>query len=84
MSFADDVRNYCIENIVDPARSNGQNTIKIRAGDIHKLMEYKDRMPLVCSALGAKTFERQARVKRLSVEGPTNGANCIFEFEILT
>jgi hypothetical protein len=84
MSFANDVRDYCIENIVEPARSNGKNKIKIRAGDIHKSMKYKDRMPLVCSALGTKIFEKQARVKRLSVEGPTNGANCILEFEILT
>jgi len=39
-------------------------------------------MPLVCAALGAKKFEASAGVERLSLTGPTNGANAIFTFLI--
>jgi hypothetical protein len=39
-------------------------------------------MPLVCAALGANKFEEIAGVERVSITGPTNGANAIFTFRI--
>lgn len=83
MSYSDDVRNYCKDNIVDPARDRGESKVVIRDGDIHTTMRYKNRMPLVCAALGAKKFEEIAGVQRLSLTGPTNGANAIFTFRII-
>ena len=80
--FADEVRQHCIENIVKPARRAGQKEIEIRAGDIHHAMGYQSRMPLVCSALGAKKFEKKAEVERVSITGPSNGANALFKFKI--
>jgi len=80
--FADEVRQHCIENIVEPARRAGKKEIEIRAGDIHKTMAYRSRMPLVCSALGAKKFEEIAKVERVSITGPSNGANAVFRFKI--
>jgi hypothetical protein len=82
MSYADDVRNYCKDSIIDPARRHGGTQIVIRAGDIHTAMGYKSRMPLVCAALGAKKFNEIAGVERVSLTGPTNGANAIFTFRI--
>ena len=82
MSYADDVRNYCLENIIRPARTRGENQLTIRAGDIHTAMGYRNRMPLVCAALGAKKFEEIAEVERISLTGPTNGANAFFTFRI--
>lgn len=83
MSHADDVRQFCKETIVDPARSRGEKEVVIRSGDIHKDMGYQSRMPLVCAALGARKFEEIAGVERLSLTGPTNGANAIFTFRIV-
>jgi 5-methylcytosine-specific restriction protein B len=82
MSLADDVREYCKDNIIDPARRRGEKQISIRAGDIHNAMGYKSRMPLVCAALGANKFDEIAGVERVSLTGPTNGANAIFTFLI--
>jgi 5-methylcytosine-specific restriction enzyme B len=83
MSYADDVRNYCINNYINPARNNGETVVSIRAGDVHRGMMYNNRMPLVCSSIGANIFEETANIKRISVEGPTNGANAVYKFEIL-
>jgi len=80
--FSDDVRQHCIESIVEPARRAGKNEVEIRAGDIHNAMDYQSRMPLVCSALGAKKFEKTAGVERVSITGPSNGANALFKFKI--
>ena len=82
MSYSDDVRKYCKDNIIEPARIVGERQVVIRAGDIHTAMGYKNRMPLVCGALGAKKFEEIAGVERISLTGPTNGANAIFTFRI--
>lgn len=82
MSHADDVRRYCKDNIIDQARARGDKQIAIRAGDVHTAMGYKNRLPLVCSALGANKFEEFAGVERVSITGPTNGANAIFTYRI--
>jgi len=82
MSYADDVRNYCKENIIDIARSRGEKQVTIRVGDIHTVMGYRNKMPLVSAALGANKFEEVAEVERVSLTGPTNGANALFTFRI--
>ncbi len=82
-SLADNVRSYCKEHYIIPARTKGVSQITIRSGDVHKELGYKNRLPLVCAALGAEKFENMARVKRLSFEGPVNGANTKFTFRII-
>jgi len=83
MSYADDVREHCRMHYVAPARTRGESTITIRAGDVHSALGYKNRMPLVCSAIGATTFENSCQVKRTGIEGPLNGANATFTFRLL-
>jgi 5-methylcytosine-specific restriction protein B len=58
MSLADDVREYCKINYIDPARRRGQETVTIKSGDIHSALDYKNRYPLVCSAIGSNRFEQ--------------------------
>ena len=83
MSFADDVREHCRVHIVQPARTRGESSITIRAGDVHSALGYKNRHPLVCSAVGATKFEESCRVERVAIDGPLNGANTVFTFRIL-
>jgi hypothetical protein len=82
-SYSDAVRNYCVQKYIEPARKRGEKQVSIRSGDVHKAMQYQNRFPLVCSALGAAVFEAMSRVRRASVEGPLNGANTVFHFVIL-
>lgn len=82
MSKADKIRGFVLENYVKPARERGENEITIRAGDIHKVMGLRDSMPAVASALGAQKFENFARVKLIKREGPHNGANLRFTFQL--
>ena len=83
MTHSDRVRAYCLEEYVEPARARGEESVEIRAGDVHRALEYHNRMPLVCSALGSLKFENEARVERVSIKGPLNGANTVFTFRIL-
>jgi hypothetical protein len=83
MSLVDDVRQYCKETYVDPARRRGEKTVIIRSGDVHSALNYKNRYPLVCSAIGSNLFEELCNVKRISVEGPLNGVSTLFTFEVI-
>ncbi len=82
MTHADKVREHCKTQLIDPARARGEATVSIRAGDVHSALGFKNRLPLVCSALGTVTFERGAKVERIGIEGPTNGANAVFRFRL--
>lgn len=82
MTHADRVRQYCRVHLIEPARARGDTTVSIRAGDIHAALGFKNRLPLVCSALGTKLFEKLARVERIGLTGPTNGANALFTFRL--
>jgi hypothetical protein len=42
----------------------------IRAGEVHRALDCRNRIPLVCAALGASVFEERYQVRRKSVEGP--------------
>ncbi len=83
MSHADEVRAYCARRYIHPARAAGKIEISIRAGDVHEAMGYRNRMPLVCSAIGALIFSEQNSVRRLAIEGPMNGANTVFRFQLI-
>lgn len=83
ISISDTVRIYCRDTYIIPAKKRGEKQIIIRAGDIHKELGFKNRLPLICSALGTGIFNEMANVKRISIEGPVNGANTRFTFQLL-
>ena len=81
--FADEIRRYCVEHYIQPAREKGERYVTIRAGDVHRALGYSNRMPLVCSAIGARVFEEENNIRRVMIEGPMNGANTTIKFELL-
>jgi 5-methylcytosine-specific restriction protein B len=83
MSYADDVRAYCKKTYVEPARAKGEKTVSIRSGDVHAALDYKNRYPLVCSAIGSNKFEEMCGIRRISIDGPINGVNTVFTFELM-
>ena len=80
--LADRIRSYAFENYIRPAREAGHRQVTIRAGDVHEGMGLSGRMPAVCGALGTQAFEREYHVRRLRMEGPTQGASTTFTFDV--
>lgn len=78
----DAITNYVIEKYIKPARIRGDYVAGVRSGDVHKGMNKKDQLPQVCSKLGSDTFQREAKVRRIALEGPTNGANALFVYRL--
>jgi hypothetical protein len=83
ISPSNKTRIYCSDHYIIPARSRDQKEVTIRSGDVHRELGFTNRLPLVCAALGSTKFENMARVKRISIDGPTNGANTKFTFQVL-
>jgi 5-methylcytosine-specific restriction protein B len=83
MRLADEIRHYVLRTYIEPARLRGDKVVKIRAGDVNDRMGLVSRQPAVAGALGADKFQDFARVRLISREGPHQGANLVFTFEIL-
>ncbi len=77
---------YVIDNYIQPARVCGDCVVGVRAGDFHRgtkgLRNKGTEVLDVCSKLGSNVFQRDARVKRIALEGPTNGANALFVYRL--
>jgi hypothetical protein len=52
------VRDHVLKNYIEPARTAKSPSVQVRAGDVHKALNYHARLPLVCSALTAISFRR--------------------------
>jgi hypothetical protein len=78
--FAAEVREYLLKNYIEPARAAKAASVQIRAGDIHKALNFHARLPLVCSALTAVSFRRAYNLRLLKVDGPGQSTTTTFTF----
>jgi hypothetical protein len=81
-SLADQIRRWVIDEVFEPARQRGLGKVIVMAGVVHKKMGLRNRLPAVCAALGSDLLVQRASVKRISVDGPSNGARTAFTFEL--
>jgi 5-methylcytosine-specific restriction protein B len=77
------IRAHVITKHFEPARVSEAKVLTLRAGDVHKELRYKNRMPAVCSVLGSKRLETEARVHRTSTSGPHQSSTTCFTYTIL-
>lgn len=82
MKQADHIRSFIIKSIFNPARAAGRNHVTIRAGDVHYKMGLRNVYPAVCSALRGKKLEQEAHVRFLGQDGPRDGANVLFHYDL--
>jgi DNA-directed RNA polymerase subunit RPC12/RpoP len=81
--LADEIRSHIITNHVNPARSRKQGELSLRAGDIHRELSLKNRMPAVCGVLGGEKLQQEAHIMRIATSGPIPSATAEFRFKIL-
>jgi hypothetical protein len=81
LTASEQVRKFVREKYVDPARSKGAERITVRAGEVHKALQWDlKRVPQVCSALSTRKFLDFANVELLSRKGPPSGQSTTVEF----
>jgi hypothetical protein len=65
---------YVIKAYVEPARQRGENTVRIRVGQIQKELGWTSRTPSVFSTLKSQPFQQEAGVELIEKRGgPASG-----------
>ena len=84
-SDSDAVRSYVSEKFINPAKQQGQRTVVVNVGEVHKILGMHNRVPLVCLALKSKKFLEEQGLRILSVTGPPSGQSTTvtYTYEIL-
>lgn len=79
---SDRVRDHVKRKYIDPAKKDGKKSISIRAGDIHKELEFSRRIPVVCSALRSRKLQKKCDIKLTYVGGPNNSTTTTFAYKL--
>jgi hypothetical protein len=79
-AYAEQSRDYAAEQYVRPARRRGDSLVQITAGDIHKALGFRNRVPAVCQALKSKKFLEENQLVLEKVEGPPSGQSTTVAF----
>jgi len=81
---SDQIRKYAREKYVEPAIARGEREIRVRAGDVHKALTLKNRVPAVCQALESKLFLKENNLILEAKEGPPSGlsTSVVFTYRI--
>ena len=76
------VREHVKRNYVDPAKKAGKKSLSIRAGDIHRELGFTRRIPVVCSALRSRKFQKKCDVKLAYIDGHNNTTSAKFTYRL--
>ena len=84
MTLADQVRDFIDRRYLAPARRSGVQTLTVNAGDVHREMKLKNRVPAVCSALKSKKLQQTCSLKLITWHGPNEGTSANATFQLLS
>jgi 5-methylcytosine-specific restriction enzyme B len=82
VKLADRIRQFVLEEVVEPARSQGRATVTVVSGDVHRALGLNNRMPAVCAALDTDKFLAYARVRLVSRSGPHQSSTVTWVFAL--
>jgi len=82
----EEVQRHVLSAYVGPAKVRGENTIRIKAGDVHRDLHWVNRVPSVCTTLGSKKFQRETGMELVAKEGPPSGmgTRAVFTYHLST
>lgn len=82
MSDAEGIRAYATKIYIDPARNEGRTRVSFVSGHLHTALRYQNRLRAICTAIDARIFEKENRIKRISRTGPPEGATVEWTFSL--
>jgi hypothetical protein len=73
MSSADVIRSYVAQEYIEPARRKGVKHVRVVAGEVHRALKLKNRVPNVCNVLTSRTLLKENALVLEGQEGPPSG-----------
>jgi hypothetical protein len=82
---ADVIRSFAAREFIEPARRKGWKRVQLVAGDVHRGLKLRNRVPNVCTALASKIFLEKNRLVIEAVSGPPSGmgTRVIYTYRLL-
>ncbi len=86
MTQSDQVIQYVLRSYIEPAKRRGDSAVSIKAGDVHKALQWNNRVPSVCQALSSKRFLEQNHLTLIEKQGPPSGLSTttVFTYRLQT
>lgn len=81
-TLANRIRQFVLDDYINPARARGEKTVIIRSGDVHAKMQLHQQHANVCQVLRGDKLRAIAFVKLISISGPPSGGNTYFKYEL--
>jgi len=72
-SDAERVRLWVEDHVIQPAKARGEKAVTVTAGEVHRNLGLKNRVPLVCQALKSKRLLEKNHLVLKEVSGPPSG-----------
>jgi hypothetical protein len=79
-SYSDRARAHVQSQYFVPARRAGHTTVKVVAGEVHRALGVKNRVPTVCQALASRIIQEENDVTLIGRNGPPSGLSTTVEF----
>jgi hypothetical protein len=73
MSSAGVIRSYVTQEYIEPARRKGVKHVRVVAGEVHRALKLKNRVPNVCNVLTSRTLLKENDLALEGQEGPPSG-----------
>jgi hypothetical protein len=86
MSDTERVREWVETKVIQPARARGDRVFTVTAGDVHRQLGLKNRVPVVCQALKSKRFLQENHLVLKDMSGPPSGLSTTvrYTYEIVS
>lgn len=70
---AQGIRSFVAKEYIEPARRKGERRVKVIAGDVHRALHLRNRVPNVCQVLDSRKFCEEMGVELEEKSGPPSG-----------
>lgn len=77
---ADRIRDYVLENYIEPARANEDDTVSVRVRDVNEALGLNQAWPNICQALVGRIFLGMADLEPPEMIGAPQSSATIFRF----
>jgi hypothetical protein len=70
---AEGIRAFVSKHYIEPARRAGEQHVRVVAGDVHRDLKLKNRVPNVCQVLDSRKFCEENQLVIEDKKGPPSG-----------
>jgi hypothetical protein len=83
MTCSEEVRRHVVDRYISPARRKGEDSVQVRAGNVHNDLHWTGRVPSVCQALGSRKFQHEAGVELVERSRPGPSTTVVFTYRLV-